>query len=181
MAKPFKVDELLSRGELDAMEDWLRERRRTVDETHEYVQALGYTISRRATAYWLSEWREREQMARIRESSGAAARLARAIEESSPGDLTGAAAQQLSQRIFETLVAAEEALGPGDLMKLGVALKGGAASELAAQKVRIEERKRQQEAVKEASKVAAKGGDASAVLDTIKQALGIVSSEPEAA
>ncbi len=183
MSLPHKVDELLDPDAMKAFEAFLRDKRRTVTAAHDYLLAQGYRLSRAATGNWLAAWRIREERWAAIDRSSAAKELAEALKKASPGDLTQAASEQLNQHIFLLLARArdedqESALDAGELMKLGIALKGGAAAELAAQKVRADERKRQAEAVEAASKVAASGGDGSAVLDTLKQALGITGEAP---
>ena len=120
MGSRLKVVELLSREELDQLEAYARERSRTVDELHAWVQAHGYTVNRSAVYSWRVKF-DAELMA---ERMGRSGELARAVKEAVSGgdfdDVADAAAMQLTQVVFEqsAKLEADGDLDPLDLMRM---------------------------------------------------------------
>lgn len=120
MAKPLRVLELLSTAEVGELEAFARERRRTIDELHEWLLARGFTLSRSAVA----NWRDTFDAAVAEERFGRSSELARAMKEAVKGgsfdDVADAAVMQLTQVVFEqaTRLEAEQQLDPVDLQRM---------------------------------------------------------------
>lgn len=163
-----KVEVELTPAELDELGKWIRDANgtRTTDEVHEWVQAKGYTIGRTAVANWLLKFRQEMQAERM-SGSGALAKamLTQARESDGAKAVTDATLLAITQRIFETLSSGEEVTA-NDLNMMALTMQ---RTTLAAK--RAEEREKL--VVVEATKVVEAGGDGRAVVDKVREVLGI--------
>jgi hypothetical protein len=175
MPLPFKILADLPREDVEALESFSREKRRTVDECHEWLLARGYTISRSAVGNWKMAF-EKQLVA---ERSGRSIELAKALKESlSAGefsDVADAAVMQLTQVVFEQAVMLEAggAIDAEQVELMTRSMKNLAGTKGQLTKLLEEQRRRQKEAVEEASKVAQSGGSGDAVVEKVRQILGI--------
>jgi Protein of unknown function (DUF3486) len=168
MAARFKVHELLSREELDNLEAFCREPGRTVDEAHNWVMGLGYTLSRNAVWNWKKEF---DATDKFRASNDVARSLVEAAKSGGTVAISDAATLQLSQMIFEQMLAMQsgEEVATKDLWAMSMALKNTISGARHVEKLRSEVAS----ALAEASKEAKAGGSAEAVVNKVRQILGI--------
>lgn len=172
MSLPFKILELLSAAELAELETYAREPGRTVDECHEWMRARGFTLARSSVGNWLSDFKNRV----VAEKFSASSELARAIRDQANTEggavaISEGAILQLSQQIFEALARSDSE--PGDLLKLAIALKTTLAGKEQADSIRAEEKRKQAEALAQATKAAGMGASATDVVNVIKRVMGI--------
>lgn len=172
MPRHFKVHELLSRDELDQLEEFAREPGRTVDECHEWLQARGYTIGRTAVMNWKGEFLIQDK---FRVGGDLARATLEAAKENGVASIADAAGLQIGQMLFEAMVRGQEAgvLDTKDLVNLTAGLKNVITGSRHLEKLKAEVKERQQLAVAEAEKVARAGGSKEAVVDKVREILGI--------
>jgi hypothetical protein len=125
MSLPFKIHELLSASELEELEAFAREPGRTVDETHEWLQARGFTVSRTGVWNWKRKFDEQVLAERFARSSELASALKGAVEGGRFGDVADAAVMQLTQVVFEQAARldADGSVKSGDLLNMAISLK----------------------------------------------------------
>jgi hypothetical protein len=170
-----KIEAILSEEHRAAYEELLRQPGTTIDDLWEWLSEHGYTIGRSSVA------RHRKNFDEVLNGVRQSAELARAFgdvaKEGGVAGLSEASLGRFQQLLMEKLFSmdadGEEGLDSGELMKLSIALKGAVATKQQIEALKAEYAERQKNAIEQAQKVAAKGGDGSAVIDTIKQALGL--------
>jgi hypothetical protein len=127
MPRNFKVEELLSRDELDEFEKFAGEPARTIDESHDWLLTRGFTLGRTAVGNWLREFRERAMHDRVRQSIESSERFVAVAKEAGVAGMASASLARFQQLLFEAMVRDEE-LDAGDLMKFSIALKTAVAA-----------------------------------------------------
>ncbi len=141
MPKPFKIDETLSTLELERLEGWVRERRRTVDEVFEFVQAeFGYTGGRSSIGTWMGRFNERLMTERFSRSGELARAIKGAVNGGEFGDVADAALMQLTQVVFEqsARLEADGELDPLDVQRMTKSLANLTATKIGLVKVLAE-------------------------------------------
>lgn len=120
MSKPLKVHELLSREEVEELEAFVRERRRTIDECHEWLLSRGFTLSRGAVANWRDDFEQKVQQERFSRSGELARALKSAVADKGFEDVADAAVMQLTQVVFEqaSKLEAEGDIDPLDVQRM---------------------------------------------------------------
>ncbi len=172
MPRHHKVEELLTRDELDAFEKFCNEPARTIDEAHEWLQAHGYTIGRTAVGNWLREFRERAMHDRVRQSIESSERFVAVAKEAGVAGMAEASLARFQQLMFETLVRMDD-VEPGELLKLSAALKTAVEGGRHIEKLREEVTTRQRTAIEAAEATAKNGGNADAAIAKMREILGI--------
>jgi hypothetical protein len=171
MPQHFKVHELLSREELDELETFAREPGRTVLECFEWLAARGFVLSHGAVGNWKKDFHLTDQFA----SSNASARaLMDAAKSGGAVAIGDAAALQLSQMLFEqmTVAASSGKVTAKDLWAMSMALKNTITSKRHLEKLRGEVA----DALAEAEKSAKSGASPQAVVERVRELLGIAGS-----
>jgi hypothetical protein len=168
MPQHFKVHELLSRQELDELEAFAREPGRTIDETHVWLQAKGYTLGRTAVGNWLRKFRMED---RFRVGADLAKSLVETAKQEGTVAISDAATLQLSTMLMEKLLQlqAQETAPTKELWGISMALKNVIAGKRHVEKLKGEIA----DAISAAEQKASKGATAGDVVATIKKALGI--------
>jgi hypothetical protein len=166
----------LSRAELDELESFAREPGRTVDECYDWMLAHGFTLSRAAVGTW-------KQRFTLTDRFGAANGMARALMDAAKAGgtvaISDAATLQLSQMVFEQLSAMQSGVNgkPAQIDTKELMIASMALKNLITGKRHIEKLKTEiGEALKEAEKLAAKGGEGGsgqAVVNKVREILGI--------
>ncbi len=167
MASRHKLPLLLSGDDLASLEAFVRERGRTVDQCHEWVQAHGYTLHRSAVGTWKREFDATDKF----EAAADVARGFLAAQASDPVGMAQATVTKAQQLVFEGLLKMEldGELNVADLKSISVAVKNTMTSQLDADELRG----RQKAAVAEANKLAKAGGSGEAVAAKVRELLGI--------
>lgn len=172
MSLHMKVHQLLSRPELDELEEFAREPARTVDEVWHWLVERDFAISRGAVHNWKRQF-DQEDRFRIANDT------ARAILDAARGKdavaLSDAATEQLGQIIFEHFVQTQGAgeTTPKDLINMSGALKNLITSKRHLEKLEEEVAAKQKKAIDEASKEAASGASGEAVVQKVREILGV--------
>jgi hypothetical protein len=167
MAAKFRVHELLDRIELDKLEAYCREPGRTVDQVHNWIMALGYTdISRNAVWHWKKAFEATDKFAA---SNDVARAMVEAAKSGGTVAISDAATLQLSQMIFEQMLAAasNETVTTKELFGLSMALKNTVTGKRHVEKLKGEVAA----ALAEAEKTG--GGSAESVVTKVREILGI--------
>lgn len=175
MSKPFKVHELLSSAELAELEGFAREPGRTIDECHEWLQARGFTLSRGAVGNWISDFRKQCLVERMNGAGGLAKAFMDAAKDSGGLAVPDAAVLQVAQLVFDTSarLASDGDVDPNDLTKMSLALQRLMLAKARLETVRSEFEDRQRQALTEGEKIAKAGGDATSVVDRVREILGV--------
>jgi Protein of unknown function (DUF3486) len=136
MPNHFKIHELLSREELDALESFAREPGRTIDEVETWLLAAGFKISRGAIFNWRTKFLLDDKFAAA--SAAAKAVFANQAADKDAVSLSDAATTQLSQMIFEQLITLQIGgqIETKELWAASMALKNVIASKRAVDDIR---------------------------------------------
>ena len=120
MPSHFKVHELLTRSELDALEAFAREPGRTVDECFQWMLERGFTLSRSAVGTWKQAFDGQLLAERFSNSGELAKALKGAIQGGNFDDIAEAAVMQLTQVVFESSAALQSGGGvdPLDVQRM---------------------------------------------------------------
>lgn len=171
----FKVHELLSGPELEELRTFAREPGRTVDEIHQWLLERGYTMSRSSAGRWKQQFDEELMCERFSRSGELAAAIRDAASRGGAVAISEAAMLQLSQVIFEQSVKlqADGDVDSMDVRRLTASIKSLMDSTQRAEQIKREFETRQKAAVEAAEAATRSGASATAVVDTIKKALGI--------
>jgi hypothetical protein len=171
MSAKFKVLELLNTSEVEELEKFCRERSRTVDEVHEWLQAEGFTLSRNACWNWKKEFDGLVMKERFSRSGELARAIKDAVGKGSFEDVAEAAVMNLTQAVFEqsAMLQAEGKIDPDELQSMSKTINNlvGGKRELAQYKLDVKE------AIAAGEKIAKEGGSAESVVDKVRQILGI--------
>lgn len=149
MPRHFKIHEVLSRKELDALEEFSREPGRTIDEIEKWLKECSdgrregesFDVSRGAVHAWRTVFLADD---RFRASSEVARTLLDAAKAGDVASLSDAAGLQLQQMVFEQLLKMQ---GDGvvetkDLWQASAAMKNVVQSQRHVEKLREEMRMR---------------------------------------
>jgi hypothetical protein len=168
MPKHFKVHELLNAAELAELEAFAREPARTVDACHEWMESRGFVIHRSAVGSWKSAFLAEEKFS-------AAGQVSRAVidaaKEGGVESIADATLLTVGQMVFEKSLEmqSQQSVSVKDLVNIGKAINNVIVS-----KGDVDELKaRQKTAIEEASKAAASGADANAVVNKVREILGV--------
>ena len=174
MPRHFKVHELLSERELEDLRAYAREPGRTIDELHQWVLEKGYTLSRGAVGNWKQMFDEELLQERFRRS-GEFARNVVEVAKQGAVAVSDAALLQLTQVLFEQMARldGDGQIDSGDLLNLSTALKTAVGTKQGIEKLKQEFARREREALDEAQKVAKSGGGGEAVVQKMREILGI--------
>lgn len=178
MSRHFKVHDLLNARELEDLNVLARDRSKTIDDLHEWLLAKGYTLSRGAVGNWKQSFDEELLQERFRRS-GDFARSVVEVAKQGAVAVSDAALLQLTQVLFEQTAKldGDGKLDPGELLQLSMALKTAVGTKQGIEKLRVEMRQREAEALAEAQKTAKAGGSGEAVVNKMREILGIKDSE----
>lgn len=130
MPRHFRIDELLSPEDLEALKEFVREKNltRTQEECHTWVMAKGYRISSGAVWNWLDSFRMEEKTRRAAEISST---YLAAASEADPTAVAQAAIRKFQELVLDYVVRAEDA-DAGELMKIAIAMKTGLGAQQSA-------------------------------------------------
>lgn len=187
MPLPYKVEELLTAEELTGLRAWLREKRRTVDQTHEWLQARGYTLSRSAVGAWLQKERSEEAAEAMRMSSSVARALIDAARDEGSVGVQDAAILQLGHAVVEKLtdLQAGGELPTRDIAQLALSMQRLTYSkrqvETVRAKIREEMQAEQAAALAKAEASVPKDASPADVFREARKLLGIGDRPPESA
>lgn len=172
MSKPFKVHELLTPAEVAELEAFVRaDRSRTIDECHDWLLERGFTLSRGAAGNWLAEFKDQLLKERFSRSGELAQAIMGAAKEKGVAHVADAALLQLSQVILEQSLKLESdgTIDSADIVNLTRGLRNVVAG-----KDQVDDLlARQKLALVEAEKVAAGGANGKAVVNKMREILGI--------
>jgi hypothetical protein len=172
MGQKLRVLELLSSDEVGKLEAFCRERARTVDECFDWVLALGFTLSRSAVGTWKQKLDEQLLGERFSRSGELAASIKSAVSGGDAVAIGDASVLQLAQVVFEQSLKLDAggAIDPLDVMRMTRSLKN-----LLDGKRMVETLKSEMAAkvIAEAEKTAKGGGDGNAVVNKVREILGI--------
>lgn len=134
MAAKKKILELLSRVELDALEQYAREPGLTVNDIRGWMQDHGHSISRDAAWNWKKEFDGLVMQERFARSGELARAIKGAVDQQSFGDVADAAVMQLTQVVFEqaSQLEANGEIDPLDVQRMTRSLRNlvGSKSDL---------------------------------------------------
>jgi uncharacterized metal-binding protein len=162
----------LEREQVEQLEAYARTPGVTIDDCVAWLASnVGKTVKRNAV--W--RWKRRFDM---EDRTSAAADLADAMftaaKESGGVAVPDAAIMQIATMVFEHSASLDaEKASTKDLANLALAMQRLTLGKQRVEDVRAEMQKRQREAVDEAAKVAASGGNASSVVDKVREILGV--------
>lgn len=174
MPRHFKVHELLTERQLEDLRVFAREPGRTIDELHERLLADGFTLSRGAVGNWKQAFDEELLAERFRRSGEFARNVVEIAKQGSVA-VSDAALLQLTQVLFEQMAKldGDGKIESAELVNLSRALKNAVGTKQGIEDLRQEMQQRQRQAVEEASKTAKAGGSGEAVVQKMRDILGI--------
>lgn len=184
MPLPWKIETDLTADELEQLRAFLRERRRTVDEAHEWLLARGYTISRSAVGGWLAKERAESAAEAMRHSSSISRAMMDAARDEGALGVQDVAVLQLGNAITETLIdlQAGGTLDVEQLATLALAAQRVTYSkrqiETVRSKVREELKAEQEAALAKAEASVTKDANPASVINTVRSLLGIATAPP---
>lgn len=174
MARHFKIDDVLSDEHRQEFERFARLNRTTIDELGEWLTGHGYRISRGAVHNWKKDFDK--TLDGVRQSAELAASFAQVAKENGAAGLADATWARFQQILMEKLFeigADDESPTPGDLMKIGVAMKSAIGAKQQIEELRDSYEKKQRDALAAAEKIKQAGGGADAVINEVREILGI--------
>lgn len=169
MGQRLQVHKLLNAEQLAELEAWSREPGRTIDQTHEFLLAKGFTLSRTAVANWKEQFDGEDK---IRRAAAISHGFLAAGKESGATDIASASLLRFQQMVFEHLVGSTDA-DAGDLMRLSIALKTAVQAGQHIEELQAEYARKNKAAADEAAKLAKAGGSGEAVVAKVREILGI--------
>lgn len=175
MATRLKVEELLKGEELEQLRAFTRERVRTIDEVHEWLQAHGYTCSRGAAYSWKLK-DDQERQAERMSGSGSLARVFMDAARSDGGlQIPDAAVLQVAQMVFErgAEMAANGEATPDDLNKMALAMQRLMLAKARLEATRTEFVDREKKALEAAEHAVREGKSGTDVVSKVREILGI--------
>ena len=174
MPRHFKVHELLTERQLEDLRAFAREPGRTIDEIHQKLLEEGFTLSRGAVGNWKQSFDEELLQERFRRS-GDFARNVVAVAKEGAVAVSDAALLQLTQVLFEQTAKldADGRIDSAELVNLSRALKNAVGTKQGIEDLRQEMRQREVQALAEAEKTAKTGGSGEAVVQKMREILGI--------
>jgi hypothetical protein len=169
VSSPHRVHKLLSRDELDQLEAFARERVRSVKSVHEWLLAHGFRMSPSAARNWRRQFYAEDKVRRAAEVSRQYLDVAK---EAGADQIAAASLQRFQTLLFDYLLKADDA-DAGELRKLALSLNTSVQAGRHIEELRKEYEARQRRAIEEAAKAAKSGGSGEAVVQKMREILGI--------
>jgi hypothetical protein len=174
MAQHPKIHQLLESAELEAFEEFARERRdRTVTQCHDWLLAKGYRVARSSVGRWFKAFKAEDAM---RASAEVAKQVMAAVAQGKgAAEIADAANLTLAQTLFEQALKLQRTkkVETKELRTLSVALKNAVGTTRSVAQAIEEAKRRQVEAVAEAEKAAKAGGSGELVVQRIREVFGL--------
>lgn len=168
MSRPFSIHSLLSRAELDELENYAREPGCTIEKCQTWLESRGFVVKRSAVHRWKQQFELSENFT----SANELAKVVMAAGKSSDTiSMSEAAALQLAQMIFESAAGLAERgqASPSEIRRLSSGLRNVVGSKAVLQEVT----ERHKRAVEEAEKIAQRGGSGGDVANKVREILGV--------
>jgi hypothetical protein len=172
--RQFKVEELLNGREMEDLRVYAAEPGRSVDELLDWVLERGYTLGRSSVGRWKQSFDEELLKERFSRSGEMARNLVEVAKQGAVA-VSDAALLQLTQVLFEQMAKldGDGKIESAELVNLSRALKNAVGTKQGIEDLRQEMQQRQRQAVEEASKTAKAGGSGEAVVQKMRDILGI--------
>lgn len=185
MSLPFKVEELLPADDLGELRKFCAEKRRTIDQVHEWLLARGYTLSRSAVGTWVAKERSEAAAEAMRQSSSVARALMEAAKSEGSVGVQDAAILQLGHAVIEKLtdLQATGEISPEDIGTLSLSLQRLTYSKRQVENIREQVREQmkaeQAAALAEVEKSVPKDATPADAIREARRLLGIGDKSPE--